>query len=190
MDEKPTETQILDAAQLLVQTRGYNGFSYRDLAEQVGITTASIHYHFPTKAGLGVALVRRHRQVFAVLRTRIDDEGRDPRAKLERFVSLFRQTLADDHRMCLGGILATEHATLPADLQAEVRGFFEDNEAWLARLIEAGRRRRQFRDAGPAPAAARALFAALEGALLAARAFGDLDRFDAAARWQLGRFFV
>ena len=55
-----TATRILDVAERLAQTRGFNGFSYADIAAEVGITKAALHYHFATKAGLGQALIGRY----------------------------------------------------------------------------------------------------------------------------------
>jgi TetR/AcrR family transcriptional repressor of nem operon len=80
-----------------------------------------------------------------------------------------------------------DYQTLPADMVAEVRGFFEDNEQWLARTLRAGRKAGAITIARPATEVARTLFAALEGAMLAARAFGDFGRFDAAAAWHMAR---
>jgi hypothetical protein len=52
-----TTTRILDVAERLVQTRGHNGFSYADVASELGITRAALHYHYPGKAELGEALI-------------------------------------------------------------------------------------------------------------------------------------
>src|SRR5579862_1588267 len=59
-EKSSTRDRILDIAQRLIQSRGYNAFSFDDLAEELDIRTASIHYHFPTKADLGIALLRRY----------------------------------------------------------------------------------------------------------------------------------
>ena len=53
-----TKTQILDIAEHLVRTTGYNSFSYADISEAVGISKAAVRHHFPAKADLGLALVR------------------------------------------------------------------------------------------------------------------------------------
>ena len=54
-----TRSRILDVAEQLVQTRGFNGFSYADISAELGITKASLHYHFATKAEHGRTLVAR-----------------------------------------------------------------------------------------------------------------------------------
>jgi TetR/AcrR family transcriptional repressor of nem operon len=186
MSDRDTRKELLDLAESLVRTRGYNGFSYRDLAEQIGIKTASIHYHFPTKGDLGEALVENEREVFAGNLAQIDAEEKDPRRRMERFIQLFQATTIGCHnRMCLGAMLAAEQETLPDAMGEAVRRLFAANEDWLAKLLEDGRKKGQFRFKGSADAAARFFFAALEGALLTARAFHDSDRFNATTRWIL-----
>ncbi len=186
MNERETRGELLDAAERLVRSRGFNGFSYRDLANEVGIKTASIHYHFPSKSDLGEALVERERDVFAQHLAQLDAEEKDPRRRLERFVRLFQaSTIGCGNRMCLGAMLAVEQDTLPASMRQAVQELFTQNEAWLAKLLEEGRKLRQFSFKGPAEVAARALFSSLEGALLTARTFQDIRRFEAATRWIL-----
>ncbi len=114
MSDRDTRRELLDLAETLVRTRGYNGFSYRDLAEQIGIKTASIHYHFPTKGDLGEALIENEREVFARNLAQLDAAEKDPRRRLKRFIQLFQSTTIGCHnRMCLGAMLAVEQETLP-----------------------------------------------------------------------------
>jgi TetR/AcrR family transcriptional repressor of nem operon len=184
MSDRDTRGELLDAAECLVRTRGYNGFSYRDLAEQIGIKTASIHYHFPTKADLGEAVVETERERFAKVLARLDAEEKDPRRRLKRFVELFQaKTIDCGNRMCLGAMLAVEQDTLPDAVGQAARQLFADKEAWLAKLLEEGRKQRRFRFKGSPEVTARAVFGALEGALLTARAFHDVRRFEAACQW-------
>ena len=186
MSDRDTRRELLDLAERLVRTRGYNGFSYRDLAEQIGIKTASIHYHFPTKGDLGEALIENEREVFARNLAQLDAAEKDPRRRLERFIQLFQATtIGRDNRMCLGARFAVEQETVPDAVGQAVRRLFAANEDWLAKLLEEGRKKRQFRFKGPADGAARFLFSSLEGALLTARAFHDTSRFEATTRWIL-----
>lgn len=180
-----TTDQLLDVAQELAQKRGYNAFSYRDLAERVGIRSASIHHHFPAKADLGRALVARYRERFADALRRIAAGSEDAPAKLAAYVELFRATYEQGARLCLGGMFAADLPTLPTEVQEEVRGFYADNEAWLTRLLDAGRRSSELDFEGTPRDAAAALLDGLEGALLAARAHGTVARFTRASRWLL-----
>jgi TetR/AcrR family transcriptional regulator, transcriptional repressor for nem operon len=173
-------TAILDVAEQLAQTRGYNGFSYADIAAQLGVTKASLHYHFPSKADLGCALIERYRIVFGTALEAIDQSAREPGKKLRLYVGLYDSVLRND-RMCLCGMLAAEHATLPALMQDGLRSFFEANELWLRRVLKDGARMGHFVFKESANDRARVLLGALEGAMLVARSYGDPARFKAAA---------
>src|SRR3974390_285543 len=107
-----TSQRILDIAERLVQTRGFNGFSYADIAKALHVTTASLHYHFPAKAGLGKSLIQRYEKNFLAALESIDRAGADARGRLRRYVGLYAEVLRND-RMCLCGMLAAEFATLP-----------------------------------------------------------------------------
>src|SRR3954469_17970905 len=108
MQMNDTRSAILDVAQELLQTRGFNAFSIKDLAERVQIRTSSVHYYFPTKADLCRALISRHRQRVAGVLAEIDQQVADPRRKLERFASVFQGTIEVGNRMCPFGMLAAD----------------------------------------------------------------------------------
>jgi TetR/AcrR family transcriptional repressor of nem operon len=175
-----TASKILDSAERLVQVRGFNGFSYADIATELKISKASLHYHFPGKAALGEALIRRYAARFADALQAIDGHGGNTSAKLEAYASIYADVLRDQ-RMCLCGMLAADYETLPSPMQAAVIGFFDQNEAWLTNVLETGREQGALRLAGSAREAAQAIISGLEGALLIARPYGDLARFRAAA---------
>ena len=184
MKNVPVIDQIIDLAQSLIQTRGYNAMSYRDLADQIGIKTSSIHYYFPAKEDLGRAVMVHYRQGIRSALAGIDAKTPDPRVKIERYVGLFRETVQLGC-ICLGGMLATDFTTLPQGVQTEVRNFFSENEAWLANVLETGRTSGAFTFEGSSTVKAAAVFAALEGAMIAARLFNDDKRLVSAADWML-----
>ncbi|NUU19784.1 TetR/AcrR family transcriptional regulator [Cellulomonas humilata] len=175
-----TRTRILDVAERLVQTRGFNGFSYADVAAELGIAKPSLHYHFATKADLGEALIRRYAARFAAALVSIADRPDDARNKLDAYVALYTDVLRDQ-RMCLCGMLAAEYPTLPAPMRAAVTAFFDDNETWLEQVLDAGRAQGALRLTGPSDEAARIIVGGLEGAMLVARSHGDPVRFETAA---------
>ena len=184
-NREATRRQILDVAQEMVQLRGYHAFSYRDLAEAIGIKTSSIHYYFPTKGDLGRALMARYRGAFLEALVEIDREEKNALAKLERFLGLFSRTFERDHRLCLCGSLAADLGTLPDPIRDEARGFFADNERWLQRVLRQGREAGTLRVPGSVERAAESIFSALEGAMLGARTFGDPARIQTTGRWLL-----
>lgn len=186
MDDQDTASRIIDVAQELVQTRGYNAFSYKDIEARIGIRTASIHYHFPTKGDLGVAIVRRYRAFVNAHLARYDAKRVPAPKRLELYAGLLESVLTDGNRMCAGGMLASDYATLPAEVQAEVRGFIAENERWIAGALREGRAAGTLAFRGSASAAATTLFSALEGAMLVARSCGDPGRYRDTAEWLIG----
>jgi TetR/AcrR family transcriptional regulator, transcriptional repressor for nem operon len=167
---------ILDVAEQLAQTRGFNSFSYADVASKLRVTKPSLHYHFPSKADLGRALVSRYRANFGLALDAIQRTERDPRRKLKRYADLYDAVLRKN-RMCLCGMFAAEFATLPTPMQDELRSFFDSNERWLAGVLAAGREDGTLSFKEQPKERARMLLGALEGAMLIARAFGDGRRF-------------
>ncbi len=167
--KKATRDRILDIAQCRIQSRGYNGFSFHDLAAELDLRTASIHYHFPTKADLGVALLRRYRQRFERELKAIGETADNPVRRLARFAALFERTFKQDKQLCLCGMLSAEAATLPPDVAKEVEEFFRETGIWLDRLLASGRRAECLTFAGTTRAQARILLALLEGAMVVAR---------------------
>ena len=100
---KHTSMQILDVAQKLVQTRGFNAFSYADIAKVLGVTTASLHYHFASKADLGVKLIELYESAFGAALARIDRDASDAPARVSRYFGLYAQVLADERGVAAVG---------------------------------------------------------------------------------------
>jgi TetR/AcrR family transcriptional repressor of nem operon len=173
-----TAGRILDVAERLVQTRGYNGFSYADISSELKIRNASVHYHFPSKSDLGKRLLERYRETFLAALARLEGESPDARRRLRSYVGLWTRVLRDRDRMCLCGMMAADLATLPKPVRAEIRRFFDENEAWLVRVLRAGSRQGAVRLAGTPEVEARLLTMGLEGAMLVARSYGETRRFE------------
>ncbi|MCB8881062.1 TetR/AcrR family transcriptional regulator [Acidisoma cellulosilytica] len=159
---------IMDAAERRIRDAGYSGFSFREIAADVGVASSSVHHHFPTKEALAAAVARRYTDRFeaAVLQ---EEEAGAPR--VEAWLRVFRRAFLQDGRMCLCGSLGATSADLPPTVAAEARRFFERG---LDNLM-----------AGPLDAAltaegAKRTLATLEGAMLLARALGDMSVFDQA----------
>jgi TetR/AcrR family transcriptional repressor of nem operon len=178
--EADAAERILDIAERLVQVRGFNAFSYADVAAELHVTKASLHYHFPSKADLGEALITRYGDRFAQALASIDTRPSDARAKLDAYAKLYGDVL-QGKRMCLCGMLAAEYPTLPKPVQKAVLRFFDDNEAWIEGVLLQGRREGTLRFTGSAREVARMIVSSLEGAMLVARPFGDVSRFRTAA---------
>ncbi len=169
-----TRERILEAARLTVQDLGYQGLSFRELAKDVGIKSASIHYYFPTKGVLGATLASRYTDDFASYLDGLLAEGLDMKTCMARYTEVFASTLRNGNRMCLAGILAAERNDVPQEVRVEIVRYAEMNERWLERVLAlsgsgkpAGSKRR-----------ARAIYAAVAGAQLVAHGRGDVSVFD------------
>jgi TetR/AcrR family transcriptional repressor of nem operon len=184
-----TSNRILDIAERLVQTRGFNAFSYADIARALHITKASLHYHFPTKAELGERLIQCYRESFLTALHQIDERCADAAGKLRAYCDIYVGVL-ERKRMCLCGMLAADYTTLPKAMKDEVRRFFDANEAWLVEVLERGRTHNELAFTGPPIEAARVLVDALEGAMLLARSHGDPVRLRSTATHLLADFGV
>ena len=174
-----TRSQILDVAERLVQGRGFNGFSYADVARELGITKPALHYHFAGKAELGEALISRYSARFTAALAEIDANIDEAPAKLDAYANLYLDVLRHE-RMCLCGMLAAEYQTLPEPMTEIVIRFFDDNETWLAGVLEHGRQDGTMQFADTPIDVARMIVGTFEGALLVARPYGDITRFQAA----------
>jgi len=175
MSTTDTKQTIMQAARRVVQARGYNALSFRELAKEVGIKSASIHYHFPTKGDLGAALAHQYTADAVGYLEQLLADGEEPDALMTAYTAAFRTALEHDNRMCLCGILAAEHHDLPDEVRVEVAGFAEANIAWLGKVLaltqpEATAEKLQ--------AQAQSIFAAIQGAQLIARGRDDLAVFD------------
>ena len=158
---KPMAERILDAAETRARIGGYNGFSFRELASDVGVKSASVHYHFPTKADLCERLARRYRE--ATLAGLGDPDGLAPAEALRRVAQIFLDANETVDRMCLCGILGAEADVVPESVVTEVSRYFTDLRNWLRAAL------------GPEHAGldAGTLVGALEGSLLISRTQRD-----------------
>lgn len=163
-------SELLTYSRALLRTRGFNAFSHRDLADLAGVKSSSVHYHFPTKDDLGLAVLREYRaEVLDFLKSLDDLPARE---RLNRFAGLFSEA-ASGEQWCVAGMLASDFATFGEVLQIEVRRYFDEIEGWLS--LQAREMQPELK-----PASARRLgktaMALLEGALLLARSQGEPQR--------------
>jgi len=179
--EDGTRTRIIDVVEALLMERGFNAISYQDISDRVGIRKASVHYHFPTKADLGVAVIRRYADRVDAMHVPVEMlSGGMFAVALERFLGVFAAIGARSPKVCLGAVLGVEFETLPEAMQGEVRRFFADLRAWLGAMLDKGRAQGAFTFAGNGAETARAMVAMLEGALIIGRALRDPDELAAA----------
>lgn len=175
-----TRDKILSSAQRLVQQRGFNGFSYADIAAEVGIRKASLYHHFSSKVELGLALIESYTAQFDAAVFEIKNSSLPADGQLAAYAALYRGSL-DVDRMCLCGMMASDALTLDASMLPLLKRFFIRNTEWLAEVLAAGKSSGVFVFDESAADHARIILSALQGALLIARATGDRDAFDRTA---------
>lgn len=186
MDEKmDTPKQILDVAEDLLLDRGYNGFSYRDISSALNIRNASIHYHFPRKTDLGVAIIRRAAQRFQKWATHIDGKDLPCSEKLDEFFLIFKR-FVEEKQICLGGVLQTDYETLPEEMQKEAQFLLSKTFQWLKNILAVGKKRGEFDFPGSAADQAVLTMASLQGAVQIVRVTSPAS-FDATVK-QIKRY--
>jgi TetR/AcrR family transcriptional repressor of nem operon len=186
METNPTvREQILEHAITLMMLRGYNGFSYRDLSELVGVKTSSIHYYFPSKDDLVLQAVNEYsNEVLSSIQS--IDSSLSADVKLSKYTKMFGRTLGDGDQICLCGMLAADIESLPENIRIAVQAFFKANENWLAKVLTQGAKERTLVVNGKPETVARTLFAAYQGSGLASRLFHTKARLeDVEAMWKV-----
>lgn len=171
MASTDTRTALLDCAESLVQTRGFNAFSFKDLGKAVDIRTASVHYHFETKADLGVALMERYLDQSAEQLDQLAAK-RTARSRLRALIEGYRGK-GQSGLMCLCGSLATDFETLPEPMRPLIARYFAQLQAWIVDQIVAGERAEEFVPAANPNDLAALLVSALQGGLILSRACVD-----------------
>lgn len=187
-----TYEKILDVAERLMVSRGYNAFSYADIAPEVGVGKATIHHHFATKADLAAAVLARYRK-----NNRRHVEGllaavADPAARLDAYIGFWEDCIRrQDMPFCIGALLASEIPSLPEIVVQQVRGHFADLAGWLRAVIDDGVAKGVLRAEHGSAVAADSLIASVHGAMLAARVAGsDPSVFSAIARRAMNRLLT
>jgi TetR/AcrR family transcriptional regulator, transcriptional repressor for nem operon len=175
-----TAMRILDVAERLVQVRGFNGFSYADVAAELKLTKAALHYHFASKTELGEALIERYSARFGEALAVVEARSTDAPLRLRQYADLYAGVLRD-RRMCLCGMMAADYETLPGSMQSAVLGFIRENQVWLSRVLNQGREEGTLEFSGSPSEVALLVFGGLEGAMLVARPLGDIPGFEASA---------
>jgi TetR/AcrR family transcriptional repressor of nem operon len=163
-----TAERLMDLAEAHIRNAGYGGFSFRDLAAEIGIKSASVHHHFPTKSTMAAAVARRYADRFFAAVTRQPNETADDAIGVYR--STFKAALDRDGLMCLFGVLGAEAGGLSPEIASEILSFFHRCIEDLSQRI-----------GGPnGRARAFQVIATLEGGMMLARAYHDTAVFDQA----------
>ena len=171
-NKKRLETVAIEA----VQHSGLSGLSFRTLAEEIGIKSSSVHYHFPEKSDLAGALIERYSESFFSQLNEISSKKWGLKRKISAFIAIFEH-VADEDKICLCGMVAAEVEKLSTENQLLLKAYFHNTERWLTDLFD------QYSDELSSPVntnkLAKSVLSGLEGALLLDRVMGDKQRLKA-----------
>lgn len=169
-----TAEKLLDAAETRMRAGGFHAVSFRDLAQDLSIKSASVHYYYRHKEDLGAAVVSRYRDVFlSGLNAALGSaDGAD--ARLSVVCSAFRAALAERDQICLCGVMGAETRGLPDKVRAEVARFLRDVSDWIAAGFAAD-------GAEDGPSRALTTLSALEGGMILAVTLEDPGILDSVA---------
>jgi AcrR family transcriptional regulator len=167
-----TKRAILDLAETLLQDKGFNGFSYAHIANELGVKNAAVHYHFPTKEDLGCAVVQRYRDRFQLWINNARVKDLSPQEKLNWFFDIYANMRADHGKVCIAGALETEFNSIPDALRDQTQSLTGELLNWLGSTLEEGREAGVFQFNGQPADKAALVLSSLQGALQMARALG------------------
>lgn len=165
----PSAQRITKVAQNLVKEFGYNGFSFEHIAKKVGMRKASVHYHFASKADLGVAVVQSYTHEFENALQNILTTAKSAPQRLTAYADLFESTFANQHHLCLCGMLSAESNSLDTAVKQEVNHFFQLNMTWLTFAVQEGVDSGSLKKVNDAHAVAQTCLSMLEGSMLVGR---------------------
>lgn len=167
-----TREKIMDRAAHLLMNRGFNGFSYRDISSHLGVKNAAVHYHFPAKVDLAMALVDEYRQTLRRGTAEFMAYGGEALVQLEGFFAFTAKQCAAGRCICPFGAFSIDFSQLPDDLRDATASFMEDSIKWLTQVLEVGRDQDEFSFSGDARPRAISILASLQGARQMARIHG------------------
>lgn len=168
--------KILNSAQRLIQQSGANAFSYADVASEVGIRKASLHYHYATKMDLIKALIERYSQQAETFFVLVDNESKTADEKLKSYFDLYKNTL-DMNKVCLGGMLSAESLSLDDKVAPLLMKFFNGHVTWLTSILHDGEREGVFILRDSPKAYAGMIISTLQGALMVSRGLQEKTFF-------------
>ena len=166
---------ILKVTEQMIRDGGYNSFSFRKIADAVGIKSSSVHHHFASKEDLGVAVTKYYTDKFMAALGCVEDLSAQGLNPLETYVTVFRRALMADKKVCLCGMLGAENHVLPESVAHQVESFFQSNINWLSDAYHL------LGESELAQQKAIQALSLLQGAMITSQVMGDISVFDSAS---------
>lgn len=162
-----TKSQAIETGKALLQLKGFNGFSFQDIADELGIRKASLHYHFSSKEELGLALIADYEDAFSQWCETVQEL--DPMDQLEKFCLIFYRISQDNLKICPTGVFCSDYNTLPTSMQKRLGQFHKTQSKWLEKTITAARKDKDVTKALSPKELASLILANIQGSLQLAR---------------------
>ncbi|MBS1507394.1 MAG: TetR/AcrR family transcriptional regulator [Bacteroidetes bacterium] len=136
-----TRETIIALGDQLIRDKGFNAFSFYDIARSLNIKNASIHYHFPSKTDLGIAVLKGQQDG---LRSLIEAYSKKtPEEKLLAFLSIYTRIKAEG-KVCIVGSLATDLNSVDEKIAVELKKLAQEILSWVTQILDEGKRKKVF----------------------------------------------
>ncbi|AFV25275.1 TetR family transcriptional regulator [Methanolobus psychrophilus R15] len=165
-DMNPTNQQILHSGRHFLQCRGYNGFSYKDISQKLGIKNASIHHYYPRKEDLVVALLEERRKNLATSIAQMMESERSAREQLQYYFDYALQEFDEGKSICPPGSVIIDFEELPEKVQKQDMLLFDAILDWLTDVLRTGLEQEEFDFSDSVEAQAEMVVETLMGARL------------------------
>lgn len=168
-----TREKIIYLGEALFQQFGYNGFSYKHISDKLGIKNAAIHYHFPSKEDLGVAIITHSRNRLERWKEKMDTLDISPTEKLEKYIDgMYGWQIEKGNRICMIAATGTDYFSIPEKMQQQAQSLGYFIRKIYTEILEEGLKKGEFQFEGETKYQALSILMTLQGSLMTARLHG------------------
>ncbi len=165
--QNDTRKLALKRGHFYLQTVGFNGFSFQDLADDLGIRKASLHYYFSSKEDFGLALIKEYEDHFNIF---IEKSAELPAIEqMEKWIQFFYSMSKDHLRLCPLGVLSCELFSLTPKMQKQLVSFQSKQRLWTSKTLKKGIKEKTFQKNLNIPWATEMILAGVQGSLQISR---------------------
>lgn len=168
--KESTKLRALNETKALVQSYGYSGFTFQQVAERLQIRQPSLYQHFDSKEDLGLQVIENAIEKFKEWTevTRVFD----PKSKIIALFENFYQ-FSSNHKICPLSSLISDQNSLSKTMQRSLQRLLDIQYSWLNEVIREGQKVRSFRKDKTSKALTNYVLSIAFGSQLLSRAMGD-----------------
>ncbi|WP_168196386.1 TetR/AcrR family transcriptional regulator [Bdellovibrio sp. NC01] len=166
-----TKTQAIKSAKAQLQLKGFNGFSFQDIADDLGIRKASLHYYFSSKEDLGLALISDYEDAFLQWTLSLGEVK--ALTKLERFFDMFQDMSSDKMKVCPTGVFCIDYNTLGTKMKTALLELHKGQKEWIEQVLRECVSDGDLRKGLKIPEVANLILSMVQGSLQIARLTGS-----------------